>query len=87
MSVAGAGAILTQTTKRCEMTDADAFRASLERLGLSQTAFAKLTGTGRRTVVRWATEGCLSGPAAVLIRIWEQQRLYGEDEIREWSGE
>ncbi|CAB5220458.1 hypothetical protein UFOVP233_82 [uncultured Caudovirales phage] len=36
------------------MMDPEQFRAGLERLGLSQTAFAKWNGLNPRTVRRWA---------------------------------
>lgn len=45
------------------------FRQSLRTIGLSQTEFAILTGTPRRTVVYWAQDASPSGMAATLVRL------------------
>lgn len=52
------------------MTPTD-FTAALASLGLSQKAFARLTGLHTTTVSRWATGGLpISGWAKALLDAW-----------------
>lgn len=54
------------------MMDAVQFRAGLDGLGLSQTAFAKWTGKNPRTVRRWAAgEDPVPREIAVIIALLE----------------
>ena len=50
---------------------------ALDALGLKQPQAAALLGVGLRTINRWAREGNIPMPAAILIRLLRKQHITG----------
>lgn len=66
---------------------ADEYRASIETLGLSQVAAAKLLGVDDRTSRRWATgERDVPPPAARFLRYLIATRKTGEQAMKVLGG-
>lgn len=62
---------------------ADQYRESIEQLGLSQVAAARLLGVDERTSRRWASgERDVPGPAAQFLRYLLAVKQTGERALR-----
>lgn len=52
----------------------DDFRATLERLGLTQVGLARLVGSGERSARRWAEQGAPEA-VAIILRLLEARKI------------
>jgi hypothetical protein len=56
----------------------DDFRATLERLGLTQVGVARLVGAGERSARRWAEQGAPEA-VAIILRLLEAGKITTAD--------
>ena len=70
-------AYLREKARGRQMTPED-FRATLERLGLTQVGAARLLGAGERSARRWAETGAPNA-VAILLRLLEAGKITAAD--------